>query len=76
MEGGQGIDYRAIREIFLKPTVRGDYSLAWGEVDTEGVLGYLCDGFDFSPERIRSALVRLVEKGKEKKRQPDLMRWF
>ncbi len=76
VEDDQTIDYRAIREIFLKPTVRGDYSLAWGKVDTEGLVAYLCDGFDFSPERIRAALARLVEGGKEKRRQPDLMRWF
>ncbi|MEM4657778.1 MAG: flap endonuclease-1 [Candidatus Methanosuratincola sp.] len=76
IEGDQGIDYSAIKEIFLKPAVRGDYILAWGEVNTEGLVGYLCDEFDFSPERIRAALARLVERGREKRRQPDLMRWF
>ncbi len=76
IEGDQGVDYRSIKEIFLNPTVRGDYSLAWREVNIEGLLKYLCDEFEFSPERIRAALKRFEEKGKEKRRQPDLMRWF
>ncbi len=76
IEGDKATDYGAIKEIFLKPTVRGDYTLAWGEVNEEGLVNYLCNEFDFSPERIKAALARLFEVGKEKRRQPDLMRWF
>ncbi|MDI9644645.1 MAG: flap endonuclease-1 [Candidatus Verstraetearchaeota archaeon] len=72
----EGVDYGAIKEIFLRPNVRGDYRLSWGEIDREGLIRFLCYEFDFSPERIEAALDRL-EKGKKRERaQPNLERWF
>lgn len=71
-----GIDYAAIREIFLKPTVTGDYKLVWKAIDRDGVLKYLCGEFDFSTDRIEAALDRVEERSKERGRQPNLERWF
>ena len=47
-----------IREIFLKPEVRSDYSLHWNQPQTEALVKFLCGDRDFSEERVRSAVER------------------
>jgi flap endonuclease-1 len=61
-----------VMDFFLDPPVTDDYSLSWKHVDADGIVKMLCDGFDFSRERVNSALekVRLTEG------QKTLDRWF
>ena len=43
-------------EMFLHPPVTDDYSVTTGHPDAEGIRRMLCDGYDFSPERVDRSL--------------------
>lgn len=55
-------DVNGIREIFLKPDVTSNYSLKWSEPDVEKVVQFLCDEHDFSEDRVRKAVSRMIRK--------------
>jgi flap endonuclease-1 len=61
-----------IMEFFLHPPVDNRYHLEWNPPDREGIRRLLCDTFDFSPERIDSALEKLAATSGQK----TLDRWF
>ena len=65
-------DPAPIREFFLDPPVTDDYTLEWRPPDVEGVVSMLCDRYDFSEDRVRSALTRTPVKGTQK----TLDAWF
>jgi flap endonuclease-1 len=66
-----------IRKIFLNPPVTRDYKLEWREVDSEKVKKILVDEYEFSEERVSSALERL-SRAMKALRQPSgsLAKWF
>lgn len=72
----EGFDYSAVREIFLNPPITSDYRLQWGHINGDGVKAILVDAFEFSPERVDAALGRVNVTLKEKKKQPNLEKWF
>jgi flap endonuclease-1 len=45
-----------IQKIFLEPDVTDDYSLKWSVPDNEAVLSILCDGHQFTRERVEPIL--------------------
>src|SRR5712691_105757 len=49
----------AIRAFFSNPPVTEDVDLTVGALDSAGVLRFLCDERDFSPQRVKSVLDRL-----------------
>ena len=49
-------DIKDIRDIFLKPTVKDDYSLKWLKPDNEKIFKILCDKHQFSRDRVESVL--------------------
>jgi flap endonuclease-1 len=49
----------AIREFFSNPPVTVDVDLTVRPLDVTGVLRFLCDERDFSPQRVKSVLDRL-----------------
>ena len=49
-----------IRNIFLKPEVTKSYSLKWLEPDAEKVVSFLCRERDFSEDRVRKALAKII----------------
>jgi flap endonuclease-1 len=61
-----------IIEFFLHPPVNTDYHLSWNPPDREGIRRMLCDQFDFSPERIDTALEKLAATSGQK----TLDHWF
>jgi flap endonuclease-1 len=61
-----------IMNFFLHPPVSTEYHLSWKSPDQEGIRRMLCDQYDFSPERIDSALVKLATSSGQK----TLDRWF
>jgi flap endonuclease-1 len=65
-------DPAPVMEFFKKPPVTDDYSVAWKPVNADGVVKMLCDGYDFSRERVNTAL----EKVKVTAGQKTLDRWF
>ncbi len=64
-----------IRQIFLNPDITEDYRLEWKDPDEEGVLDFLCGGFDFSENRVRGALEKIAE-ARNARQQKSLDSWF
>jgi len=48
-----------IKEFFLRPDVRSDYTLNWAKPNVEEVVDFLCKERDFSEDRVRKALDRM-----------------
>jgi flap endonuclease-1 len=67
-----GFDPAPVREFFLAPPVTDDYTLEWKTPDVEGVVEMLCGRYDFSEERVRSALAKVSVKATQK----TLDAWF
>jgi flap endonuclease-1 len=55
-----------VQDLFLRPPVTTEYTLAWGHPDAEGIKKMLCDGYDFAEERVESALERYTVKSGQK----------
>jgi flap endonuclease-1 len=53
-------DFQSIRKIFLDPDVTSDYSLKWSKPDEEKIIAFLCRERDFSEERVRRAVSRMI----------------
>jgi len=65
-------DPAPVMEMFLHPPVTNDYSVAAGHPDAEGIKKMLCDGYDFSEERVNRALEGFTAKAGQK----TLESWF
>jgi flap endonuclease-1 len=74
-EGHEIEGYEEVRDIFLKPEVTDNYSLEWREPDEEGITSFLCGEYDFSEDRVASA-IRKVRDGISARDQSRLDRWF
>ena len=61
-----------IQEFFRNPPVTDEYSLEWRAPDVEGVVEMLCSRYDFSEDRVRSALAKASVKATQK----TLDAWF
>jgi flap endonuclease-1 len=61
-----------IMEFFLHPPVNTEYHLSWDPPNQEGIHRMLCEQFDFSSERIDSAMEKLTATSGQK----TLDRWF
>ena len=68
------IDYKQIREIFLKPKVADVSEIKFGTVDYAGITNYLTKERSFSLDRVDTSLNRL-KKSYEKKSH-NLDQWF
>ena len=68
------IDYKQIREIFLKPKVADVSEIKFGNVDYTGITNYLTKERSFSLDRVDTSLNRL-KKSFEKKSH-NLDQWF
>ncbi|MFQ6012536.1 MAG: flap endonuclease-1 [Thermoplasmata archaeon] len=67
-------NHEEVRRIFLEPDVTDDYDLRWEEPEGSAIVDFLCGGFDFSEERVRTA-VRRLEEGATSRDQSRLDRW-
>ena len=65
-------DPAPVMEMFLHPPVTSEYSLAAGHTDAEGIRRMLCDGYDFSRERVDKAMEGFTVKAGQK----TLESWF
>ncbi len=70
------VDPQRIREIFLHPKVTNNYKLQWKDPDVQGVIDFICRQRDFSEDRVRKALTRMIEGIKEAKGKVTLETWF
>jgi len=67
---------KRIREIFLHPKVTDNYKLEWKAPNVDGVVDFLCQERDFSEDRVRRTLNKMVEGLKEAKSKTTLETWF
>jgi len=58
--------YPEIRRLFLEPDVTDDYSVAPGELDGEGLIGFLCGERGFSRERVELVIERIERSQKQR----------
>jgi flap endonuclease-1 len=65
-------DPAPVIDMFLRPPVTDDYALAAGHPDPEGIRKMLCDGYDFSEERVNKAMEGFSVKAGQK----TLENWF
>lgn len=65
-------DPRPVKDFFLFPPITDTYSLKWGKPDVDGIRRMLCDGYDFSVDRVNGALERLTVSAGQK----TLDSWF
>jgi flap endonuclease-1 len=65
-------DPAPVMDLFLHPPVTDDFTLLWGQPDTAGIKKMLCDGYDFSEERVNKALENFSVKAGQK----TLESWF
>lgn len=67
-----GFDPAPVMDMFLHPPVTDDYALSAGHPDPEGIRRMLCDGYDFSIERVDRAMEGFTVKAGQK----TLESWF
>ena len=65
-------DPAPVMDMFLHPPVTDEYSLAAGYPDPEAIRKMLCDGYDFSLERVNKAMEGFTVKAGQK----TLESWF
>jgi len=67
-----GYDPGPVMQFFLEPPVTDDYHLTWKNPDPEKIRSMLCDTYNFSQDRVNTAL----EKFRASSGQKTLDRWF
>ena len=70
------VEPNCIREVFLHPQVTDNYKLEWREPNVEGVIDFLCRQRDFSEDRVRKSLDKMLEGSKKQKGKMTLEKWF
>jgi flap endonuclease-1 len=70
------VEPNCIREIFLHPQVTDNYKLEWKELNVEGVIDFLCRQKEFSEERVKKSLDKMLEGSKKQKGKVSLEKWF
>jgi len=70
------VEPERIKEIFLHPKVTDSYRIEWLELDVQGVIDFICRQRDFSENRVRKALDRMLKGTERLKGKTTLERWF
>jgi flap endonuclease-1 len=70
------VEPNCIREIFLKPEVTENYKLEWKEPNVEGIVDFLCRQKEFSEERVKKSLDKMMQGSKKQKAKVSLEKWF
>lgn len=65
-----------IREVFLNPEVTDNYSIQWKEPKPDEAIQFLCKERDFSEERVRNAVERMMAGLKEREKKRTLNSFF
>jgi flap endonuclease-1 len=70
------VEPRKIKEIFLHPKVTDNYEIKWRKPKVEELMDFLCRERDFSKDRVKTALERMLKGLKELKGKTTLEKWF
>jgi len=69
-------DYQQVRNLFIQPVILDKYQIVWKEPDVDQMIDFLCGEKDFSEERVRNTLLKMMEKKNKLKRKTTLEKWF
>ena len=69
-------DPKIIRQIFLNPEVKREYTLNPSQMDEEKVVAFLCGERDFSEDRVRKALNRMHSTASKTSQNSTLESYF
>ncbi len=70
------VEPQKIRDIFLHPQVNDNYKLECKDPNVEGIVDFLVREKDFSEDRVRKAIERMLEGSKKAKSKTTLEKWF
>jgi flap endonuclease-1 len=70
------VEPKCIRKIFLHPEVTENYALEWNAPDEEGIIEFMCRQKDFSEERVKKSLDKMLVGTKRQKSKVSLEKWF
>jgi flap endonuclease-1 len=70
------VDPARIKDIFLNPKTTDDYQIEWKEPNVEGLINFICNERDFSEERVRNTLRRMMKGIEKYKHVTTLEKWF
>jgi len=70
------VEPNCIRQIFLHPEVTDNYKLEWKQPNVEGIIDFMCREKEFSEERVRKSVERMLEGSKKQKAKVSLEKWF
>ena len=70
------VDPNCIRQIFLHPEVTDNYKIEWRQPNVEGIIDFMCREKEFSEERVRKSVERMLEGSKKQKAKVSLEKWF
>lgn len=65
-----------IKQIFLNPEVTNNYSIQWREPRPDEVIQFLCRERDFSEERVKNAVERMLAGVREREKKRTLDSFF
>jgi flap endonuclease-1 len=67
--------FENIRQMFLEPAVKKNYTMEWTAMDRAAIEALLCDDFEFSSQRLQATLDKIAE-GQKARAQKSLDGWF
>jgi flap endonuclease-1 len=70
------VEPKCIRDIFLHPQVTDNYKLEWREPEIDDIVDFLCRQKDFSEDRVRKSIEKMMEGTKKQKGKVSLEKWF
>jgi len=70
------VEPNCIRQVFLHPEVTDNYKLQWCEPNVEGVVDLMVRQKDFSEDRVRKSLDKMLVGSKKQKAKMTLEKWF
>ncbi|MGA2385051.1 MAG: flap endonuclease-1 [Candidatus Bathyarchaeia archaeon] len=70
------VEPNCIRQVFLHPEVTDNYKLQWCEPNVEGVVDLMVRQKEFSEDRVRKSLDKMLAGSKKQKSKMTLEKWF
>ena len=70
------VEPNCIRAVFLHPEVTDNYKVEWKEPNVEGAIDFMCRQKEFSEDRVRKSLEKMMEGSKKQKAKMTLEKWF
>ena len=70
------VEPNCIRRVFLHPEVTDNYKLQWCEPNVEGIVDLMVRQKEFSEDRVRKSLDKMLAGSKKQKAKMTLEKWF